>query len=74
MLDAIRVRVQASSQRKVGEEVGLSPAYLSDILLGRRVVSDRVAAVFGFSRHVETMVYYKRLVTENGVTKEVDGG
>ena len=74
VLDAIRARTQASSQRVVAAEVGIKATYLSDILLGRRAISDRVAALFGFSRHVETVVFYKVLVTKDSQKREVPGG
>ena len=40
--DIIRERTKESSLRKVAGEMQLSPAYLSDILSGRRDISDRV--------------------------------
>jgi hypothetical protein len=61
VLDEIRARVMAASLRKVGEETGFSAGYLSDVLLGRRAVSDKLAAAFGFSKRVETVVYYQKL-------------
>lgn len=62
VLDEIRARVAtAASLRKVGEDTGFSAGYLSDVLLGRRAVSDKLAGAFGFSKHVETIVYYEKV-------------
>jgi transcriptional regulator with XRE-family HTH domain len=40
--------IRAGSQKAVAEELGISEAYLSDILNGRKDVSDRIAAALGF--------------------------
>lgn len=41
-----------SSQKKLAEQIGISPQYLSDILKGRREVSESVAEKLGFERVV----------------------
>jgi len=38
----------AGSQKAVAEELGITPAYLSDILNERTHISDRIAAALGF--------------------------
>lgn len=47
IMDRIEAR---GSQKAVAEELGISPQYLSDILNGRRSVSDRVAEALGMER------------------------
>jgi len=59
--DIIRERTKESSLRKVAGEMQLSPAYLSDILSGRRDISEYVAGLFGFDKTVTTEVKFQRL-------------
>lgn len=40
------------SQKAWAKKQGVSPAYVNDILQGRREISDRVAEMLGFERHV----------------------
>lgn len=58
VLETIRVRTEGSSISGVARELGLSKAYLSDILLGRRAVSEQVAKHFGFRREIVTEVRF----------------
>jgi len=58
--DEIREKTRASSLRRVAKEYSLSPAYLSDILTGRRDVSEHVAGLFGFDKTVTTEVKFQR--------------
>lgn len=53
---------KAGSLRKLAIELEISAAYLSDILKGKRGVSEKVAAKFGFDRHIEvtTTEYFTR--------------
>lgn len=60
VLAAIRKRTDASSIRSVAKELGLSAAYLSDVLLGNRQVSDKVAESFGFQREVVTEIRFRK--------------
>lgn len=53
MLDVIRARMKAhgGSQAAFAAGVlGISPSHLSDILAGKRSLSDRVCEVLGFTR------------------------
>ena len=43
---------KATNQTKVAESIGISRAYMSDIILGKRTISKKVAQFFGYS--VET--------------------
>jgi plasmid maintenance system antidote protein VapI len=54
----IRERVARSSLRAVAREIGVSPAYLSDVLLGRRALTDRISLHFGFRKHVEVKTFF----------------
>lgn len=52
VLEAIRKETAKSSLRKVAIDIEVSAAFLSDVLRGRRDVSDKVAEAFGFIREV----------------------
>ena len=52
VVEVIRKRTAETSLRQTARELGLSPSYLSDIVLGRRFVSDSVAEAFGYKREV----------------------
>ncbi len=43
---------ELGSQKAWAEKHGLSPAYVSDIIHGRREISDKVAQLLGYSRQV----------------------
>lgn len=43
----LKEMVTLSNQKTVAEELGISPAYLCDILAGKSGVSDRMAAKLG---------------------------
>ena len=60
VLAVIRERTEASSIRQVSREVGVSAPLLSDMLQGKRAVSDRVAELFGFRREILTEVRFRR--------------
>ncbi len=46
------------SQRKLAENLEVSPAFLSDVLLGNRAISEKIASKLGFVREV---IYYKEV-------------
>ena len=48
----IRRVTALSSLRKVANEIGISAAYLSDVLRGNRGVTNTLASRFGFDRKV----------------------
>ena len=53
LIDILRVRCQErGSQKAWAEHHGLSPAYVNDILQGRREISDNFASLLGFERRV----------------------
>ena len=53
MLDVIRQAAEFyGSQKNLAKKMNVSQSYLSDILKGKREVSENVAAFFGFGRHV----------------------
>ena len=41
---------ERGTQRVAAMDLGISPAFLSDMILGKREVSDSVARKFGFSK------------------------
>jgi plasmid maintenance system antidote protein VapI len=52
VLAIIRKEVESTSGREVAKRIGVHPSYISDILKGKRNVSEFVAASFGFEREV----------------------
>ncbi len=50
--DKLSKRSWQTSQRLVAKELGISPAYLSDILNGHREISAQVAEKLGYERVV----------------------
>lgn len=60
VLADIRKEVNQSSLRQTADRIGLSAAYLSDILKGNRAVSETVAAVFGYEREIVTNVVFRK--------------
>jgi transcriptional regulator with XRE-family HTH domain len=59
VLRAIRDECDLSSLRQVAKTIGVSPAYLSDILLGKRGVSESIAKTFGFTREDVVSITYR---------------
>ena len=55
-IEELKKRVAASSQKVVAEQLGISPQYLSDILMARRDLSDNVIVKLGF---MKVSVYVK---------------
>jgi hypothetical protein len=60
VIAVIRQQCKAASMRKVAEALGVTPAYISDILKKRRAVSEMIAEKFGFERVIETRVYFRK--------------
>ena len=56
-LKLLRRRIEASTYRATAAEVGLSAAYLHQVVAGRSPVSDRLARALGYERVV---VYRKK--------------
>lgn len=53
LLDILRVRCrEAGSQKAWANQHHVSPAYVNDVLQGRREISDNFAALLGFERRV----------------------
>lgn len=53
-IDEIRRRIAiAGSQRKFAREIGISDAYLCDLLKGNRVPSERILRAIGMEKVVE---------------------
>ena len=44
--------ISAGSQRAWADAHDLSPAFVSDVLQGKRAVTDRIASVLGYTRFV----------------------
>lgn len=61
VLDVIRRDVNASSARQVAIRIGVSAAYLGDIINGNRPVSEFVASSFGFEREIQTTVVFRKI-------------
>jgi plasmid maintenance system antidote protein VapI len=41
------------SYKEAAQQMGISPQYLCDILLGRRAISEKVAAFFGYKKVIK---------------------
>lgn len=53
MIEVLRVRCRMrGSQKGWAKDHGVSPAYVNDVLQGRREISDNFAALLGFERRV----------------------
>jgi hypothetical protein len=53
VLKVIREDVEKSSLRKTATRIGISAAYLSDVLRGNRQVGEELAAHYGFNRTIK---------------------
>jgi hypothetical protein len=60
VLEVIRKEIETSSLRAVAELKGFSAPLLSDMMLGKRNISEKVAEAFGFVREVTTEVTFRR--------------
>jgi transcriptional regulator with XRE-family HTH domain len=60
VLADIRKVAERSSLRQTAERIGVSAAYLSDILAGNRAVSDTIAEAFGYEREIVTEVIFRK--------------
>lgn len=60
VLRIIRKRQGQRSLRALATEVGVSPAYLSDVMLGRRPLGPRLLDHFGLERVTVTETTYRR--------------
>lgn len=56
----------ASSQAQVARSIGVSRAYMSDILKGKRSISKKVAKFFGYSVEVLPATRIFKKIKENG--------
>lgn len=52
MVEALRARTKKSTQRQVAAELELSPAFVCDVLSGRREVTKVLARKLGYRRVV----------------------
>jgi plasmid maintenance system antidote protein VapI len=59
-LEALRAKIKAlGSQSAVARELGITRAYMSDIVRGRRGISPRIANSLGFKKRVVFEVEYE---------------
>ena len=56
----IRKAVEATSVRQTAASIGVSAAYISDILNGNRGISDAIAEAFGYEREIVTKVTFRK--------------
>lgn len=59
------VRIEGS-QKKAAESFGVSPQYLTDVLHGRREISDRILSKLGLRKRV----IYERIQIPKGAADE----
>ena len=60
VLGTIREAVNESSLRQTAERIGVSAAYIGDILAGNRGVSETIADAFGYEREIVTEVIFRK--------------
>jgi predicted transcriptional regulator len=53
IVQMLRNVVRMKSQREVADDLGLSPAFVCDVLKGRREVTERLAKKMGYRKVVE---------------------
>jgi len=46
-MDELRARLKTASQRQVARDLGISSAYLSDVLANKRGVGDKILKALG---------------------------
>lgn len=51
--DIIKLSDKLGSRKKAAISLGISPQYLCDVVMGRRDVSDNLAAKLGWSRNTK---------------------
>lgn len=61
MLEIIRKDVEKTTLRKTAKRIGVTPAYLSDILRERRDISQTVAGLYGFERQAIKEVFFLKI-------------
>jgi lambda repressor-like predicted transcriptional regulator len=63
LIDMLEKRIEGASLRSVSKELGVSAAYLSDVLHGRRQIGPKLARALGFRRRVAktTIVTFERI-------------
>lgn len=68
--DRLRTAInEAGGQRAFAEQHGLTPAYVNDVVHGRRALADRILAAIGVSRAVT----YQIVQQESGDTPGIRG-
>lgn len=53
VMEALRHVATQQSQAKLAREIGVSGAYLSEVLSGRKPVGEKIALYLGFEREVK---------------------
>lgn len=59
-IEDLTARIKASSQRQVAKDIGVSRAYLHDLLSGRRGLGDKVLKALGIRVRYEYIDKAKR--------------
>lgn len=60
ILEVISKEIKLTSLRKTAARVGISAAYLSDIMRRNRGISDNVANAFGFQQVIVVSVTFRK--------------
>lgn len=65
VMDRLQAAVAAAGgQRRFAEACGLTPAYINDVMHGRRALADRILAALGIRRTITYQVVYQEKDTE----------
>jgi hypothetical protein len=62
VLAAVRKEVAETSLLATAARIGVSAAFLGDVLRGNRGISEKVAESFGFHREIQTKVLFRKKV------------
>jgi DNA-binding CsgD family transcriptional regulator len=62
VLIELHLLVTDKTQKQVADQLGVSPAYINDLIKGRRLLSAKVAEKLGYRR----VVKYERICTVKG--------
>jgi len=63
---------QCGSQKKAAKRLGISPAYVNDIMQKRKEISDNVASKLGYLRVIKLVKIEKNKITS--ATFKAEGG
>lgn len=74
-MSELRQRIRETSLRQTAAAIGVSAAYLSDIMNGKRKLGPKVSEALGYERQVvRKVVYTRKNPTNRGIYANPDRG